>query len=60
LFIDCFYAQLHANTSTQRVSLSVMGDVQSRQWVTGSDPRPTDPHKSWPMTQYPWPMTHRF
>jgi len=32
---------------------------QSRQWVIGIDPWPTDPSDMWPMTHQIWPMTHR-
>ena len=44
---------------TKILRASYMTLNQSRQWVTGSDIWPTDPHKNWPMTHYAWPMTHR-
>ena len=32
---------------------------QSRQWVTGIDPWPSDPCRKWPMTHCAWPLTHQ-
>ena len=42
-----------------RKSLDVSTSEQSRQWVTGIDPWPSDPCRKWPMTHCAWPMTHQ-
>jgi len=42
------------------VLIRLIRHTQSRQWVIGSDPWPTDPPKNWPMTNYAWPVTNRF
>jgi len=61
LYEPCSFLLTLEKPSTIGVQLTwtLRSDVQSKQWVTGSDPWPTDPHKNWPMTHYAWPMTHQ-